>query len=153
VSTSGTAVSNVAIQLRNANGAGNFTYDLSGTATRIGRPTQSEASFGCHVWGLRVTSTREGASLGQWRRDAFLNITAYLGPKVVGTELRVLAAANLAADIHRAIEADPSLGGASSGSGTARDLSLVDALLEDERGVQGVDVELTWNWRSTAGGV
>lgn len=134
---------------------GGYTYNLSDTADRVMVGALPEAPSRLQVWitdfGLR--STLE-ASLGRYKRTATIDIVgvvpAAVTAQVDGPTSRMYAAADLADDIHRAIEADRMVGN------RVLDVTVESATLDGaDIGIDGMGVAIlqVTAWWFTSGGV
>ena len=134
--------------LRGVDGSGAYTYDLSDTADRVhvGAPPTQPAVVPS-VWIHSATmqgSQGQGTPLGMYRREFGCVIAGYVGAADDSPGARVLAAADLADDIHRALESNRSL------SGHVLDLTVTSAPINGEDlglpslGFVGAEVSAYW---------
>jgi hypothetical protein len=124
--------------LQGINGAGGYTYDLSGDdQVYIGEGLTPPRYPAAAVYLLSVQGAH-GAQLGRYTRTASIQIQAWVAAQSSDPGERAMCAADLLDDIMAAVEADRKL------NGNVKDLIFVQSgtLNGDEMGVPGCGIAI-----------
>jgi len=144
-STLKTILAQVQTQIKNSNGSGVYTYDLS-PAGRVVRGVVTDPPVDSPAVGIfhQQTSTTPGARLGYWERTTTVGIHGWIASD--GTEGDAEdAAADLFNDILRTLEADRSL------SSNVRDITADGVFFGggsyslDGWGIVAIDLKINWS--------
>jgi hypothetical protein len=153
-STLRTLVERVKTVLRGIDGGPTYTYDLTGSVDDVDYGDTMDAS----PPAIRITTffldSAESATLTRYKRDAVVNLMGYVGADTDSPGDRMLAAADLANDIHLAIEADRVAGVGSLGSLTTTVVVTADVLDGNSLGIDNLGIvaaTVTMSYRATTG--
>jgi hypothetical protein len=114
MSTERTILAAIQTQIQNVNGAGSYTFDLSGNdQVVIGEAFQPTRVPCCHVYFLNVTTAQTPGTTVLTRYDRTMSVQAegWCAAENSTPGNAALEAVDLMDDIMRALEADRSLGG------------------------------------------
>lgn len=136
--------------LQAANGADDYTYDLSAAGVVVMRRARSEDTRTPAIYAaLEGFDSEGGPTLGEYRRTLVLNIEGRVSPDSQDPEERGMAALDLLNDICQALQADRSLGN------LVLDLTVSGTTLDgDEVGLTNMGVVYcmaTMHWDAASG--
>lgn len=153
-STLRTLAERVKTVLRGIDGTGDYTYNLSGSVDDV----DYGDSMAVSPPAIRITAfgldAAESATLTRYVRNVTVNLMGYVGASTDAPGDRILAAADLANDIHLAIEADRAPGAGTLGTLTTTVVVTADVLDGNSLGIDGlgiVSATVTMSYRSTTG--
>jgi hypothetical protein len=113
MSTERTILAAIQTQIQNVNGAGSYTFDLSGTRTVIGEAFQPHRVPACYIYFLNVATAQTPGSTRLTAYDRTMTVQAegWCAAENSTPGNAALEAVDLMDDIMRALEADRSLDG------------------------------------------
>jgi len=152
MSTERSILAAVKAQLANVNGAGSYTFDISGTDAVVqGESFAPHRVPGAYVFFLGLSTAQTGGKtvLTRYDRTMRIQIEGWCAAKSAAPANAALEAIDLMDDIMRALEADRSLGG------NVRDIEISASALDgqelDRPGLGLCVLQLTATFTEVAG--
>jgi hypothetical protein len=152
VSTERSILAAVKTQIANVNGAGLYTFDLSGADAVVhGQAFQPHRVPGAYVFfgGLSTAQTGGVTVLTKYDRTMIIQVEGWCAAKSAAPADAALEAVDLMDDIMRALEADRSLGG------NVRDIEISASALDgqelDRPGLGLCVLQITATYTEAAG--
>ena len=128
MSTERTILAAIQTQIQNVNGAGSYTFDLSGTRTVIGEAFQPHRVPACYIYFLNVATAQTPGTTRLTAYDRTMTVQAegWCAAENSTPGNAALEAVDLMDDIMRALEADRSL------DGNVRDIEISASALDGQ---------------------